>query len=70
MKWAYSFVYDAVWCFRAFIAKRLVSAAHALDEDVGIDMYRGEQCQIICLKIWRKELTQDQARGEIYAALY
>lgn len=65
-----AFIYNLVWEVRERSARFLIYLAHKLDDDSGVNIYRGDECQKICMKIWRGELSGQELRDEIYAALY
>ena len=65
-----TWIYNQWWEFRIWLAQRLVHVAHKVDEGVGVDIYRGRECEQICLDIWHGHLTIEEARSKIYTAQY
>lgn len=66
-----SAIHNAVWEVRERLARLLATMAHRIDPDVSADIYRGQECENICIKMWHNpDLTGRDVRGLIAAALY
>jgi hypothetical protein len=61
---------NIVWEIRERIAIWLVWLAHKIDDGVALDIYRGRECQDICLKVWNGELEGQKLKEAIYIAMY
>jgi hypothetical protein len=63
--------YDTFWEARERLARALATAAHRLDPDISVDIYRLQACEAICCELWHNpDLTGRDVRGSIYAAMY